>query len=836
MTLPKHARTTLALLTAMLLSTGGCSPAFDDPDTTDHRRSESLHQTPALIDTPTQTTTCRDAGVELGVLRSERWVACQLDLSHLSTGGHTFTQSSDFLANGEVCAELLDLSLELYPSAQGPALAWTSLNDRNIDALFIQGANAGNLYTYRPTVDSDEGVHAPPDGASWADIDNVSFCVERALTAHFSLVPGSVGPYDWHIKKVAAPELLELGPDASGEVDYKVIVSATDIGPREIFVEGVAYITNTTAADAHIESATIEVEGLVGELDCDVNFPHALQSQSGLECTYLLTGFGESQNESIINALLTIEVSDESPTRGARATQSTLLSVPPLDALDRVIVRDGDDIRAPCPFDAQPCIFEYTRTFECPFDQGIDAREARLTDTDQTARAPVKIDCAETDLQGQLLVQTFADASFHGAYVWTIEKSANPALLELGPNASGEVTYTLNVSARDTGESYYVVEGFVRVLNLTEFDAEMADISVMVGQREAIVDCDAPFPITIFAGANRVCAYTIEDIDPTETAVETRVEVTPTSVVGGVIGQGDISYDSRPPESLETVQVRALVDGIEVLDEPCHWQQPCTFEYTRTFSCPLDEGAYFDSAYLPATGQSADARIDVVCEDAEPQGELRIQSAALTSYTRTYRWTIDATARHEQLLLQPGQTTRVDYLAIITGQDHVDSNHLAQGPVYITNPTEFDALIESVTTRAGDTPGSVDCGLSFPYLLQAGRGLECTQTISNLSGNEPRSEVLVKVDPTSEVLGGVSRWNLDWGPPTTHLFRDVTVRAEVEGVRKIEQNCSWDSGCTLQYSASFRSPHDEGPQVSTITIVEPGLEQRVSIDVVCKGH
>ncbi|TXD41161.1 hypothetical protein FRC96_04900 [Lujinxingia vulgaris] len=829
MTMPTHTTLALALLTTMLLC-GGCSPSLDAPD---NRRAESLHATPAPVDAPTDSTTCRDAGVDLGVSRSERWVACRLDLGRLNAGAHTFTQPSDFLANGEVCAELLDIALEHYESAEGPALTWSSLNTRAIDALFIQSTNAGNLYTYRPTVDADEGVHAPLDGASWADIEAVSICVERALNVQFSLVPRSVGPYDWHIAKTASPQLLELDPDASGEVDYEVTVSATHIGPREIVVEGIAYITNTTDAAAHIESATIDVEGRLGALDCGVNFPSLLKPQSGLECTYRVSGLDESLNESTINARLTVDVSDESPTRGASAAQSTFLSVPPPDTLDRVIVRDGDDIRASCTFDEQPCIFEYTRTFACPFDEGVDAREARITEPLQTTTAPVEVRCAETNLEGQLLVQTFAEASFRGPYIWNIEKRADPQRLELAQNASGDVNYTIEVSPQDTGESYHLAEGSVRILNLTDLDADVASVTVSVGERGALADCDASLPLTITAGANHICTFMIPNIDPTETAAETRVEVTPTSPVGGVIDQGTIAYDDRPAEPLETVQVRATLNGFEVLDEPCHWPHPCIFEYSRTFSCPFDEGAHVDSAYLPATGQRAEARVDVICMDAAPQGELRIQSAPLTGYTRTYTWNIHASASPELIALEPGQSAQVDYHAEITGQDHIDHNHIAQGPVYITNPTEFDALIESVSTHAGNTPGNVDCGVSFPYIVPAGRGLDCTQTISNLNGDEPRAEVEVHVSPASPVLGGISRWNLDWGPPTTHLFRDVTVRARVEGVQTVQQLCSWDSGCTLNYSATFNFPEDQGPRVSTVEIIEVGLVDSVTVDVLC---
>ncbi|RDV37846.1 hypothetical protein DV096_12085 [Bradymonadaceae bacterium TMQ3] len=833
MTMPKYAQSMLALLAALHLSTG-CSPALDAPDSDDTRRSESLHQTPVRIDDSPDATTCRDAGATLGVSRSERWVACRLDLSRLSSGLYIFTQASDFLANGEVCAGLLNISLQIYQSTEGPALIWESLNTRTIDGLFIRGSGAGNLYTYRPSVQTDEGVHAPRQGASWADVEDVSFCVERALTTQFSLLPGAVGPYDWHLEKSATPQRLELGPEASGNVTYEVTVSATDIGPREIFVEGIAYLTNTTDADAHIQSASVEIDGRTVALDCGVNFPSVLKSQSGLECTYRLSGFDESVNESTIAALLNVDVSDESPTRGARATQSILLSLPPLDALERVIVRDGDDIRAPCPFDQQPCVFNYTRTFECPFDEGIDEREAHITAPLQTASAPVEVDCAETHQEGQLLVQTFAEGSFHGPYLWHIEKNAAPEAIALGTYESGEVDYTLNVYAEETGESYYVVEGSLRILNLTDVDADVAHVSVKVGEREALVDCNAAFPIAITAAANLICTFTAVDIDPSITVAVARVEATPTSAVGGVVGQSDISYDDRPPSPLESVQVRALVDGVEIFDEACHWQDRCLFEYSRTFSCPLDEGVHLDSAYLPATGQRAEARVDVTCTDATVEGELRIQSAPLTGYTRSYTWAIDGSASHERVPLAPGHSAEVTYHVEVTGQDVVDHDHIAHGPVFITNPHASDALIETVTTRAGDTPGNVDCGVSFPYVLQAGQGLECTQMISGLSGDEPRSELIVRVSATSTILGGVSRWNLDWGLPTTHLFRDVTVRAEVEGVQKLEQTCSWDSGCTFEYSTTFSYPDDAGQQRSTVEVLELELQKDLLVDVVCQ--
>lgn len=70
-----------------------------------------------------------------------------------------------------------DFSVEITvnDTPEGPTVDFES--NLGVDALFVKGGDAGNLYIYDPAATSDEGTHAPvnPNG-KWAGLSHLSFC------------------------------------------------------------------------------------------------------------------------------------------------------------------------------------------------------------------------------------------------------------------------------------------------------------------------------------------------------------------------------------------------------------------------------------------------------------------------------------------------------------------------------------------------------------------------------------------------------------------------------------------------------------------------------------
>jgi hypothetical protein len=68
-----------------------------------------------------------------------------------------------------------EVTITVNDTADGPTVDFES--NLGVDALFVKGGDAGNLYEYDPAETSDDGLHAPanPNG-KWAGLSHLSFC------------------------------------------------------------------------------------------------------------------------------------------------------------------------------------------------------------------------------------------------------------------------------------------------------------------------------------------------------------------------------------------------------------------------------------------------------------------------------------------------------------------------------------------------------------------------------------------------------------------------------------------------------------------------------------
>ncbi len=109
---------------------------------------------------------------------------------------------------------------------------------------------------------------------------------------------------------------------------------------------------------------------------------------------------------------------------------------------------------------------------------------------------------------------------------------------------------------------------------------------------------------------------------------------------------------------------------------------------------------------------------------------LQVTKTAVTSFTRTYDWTIDKSADHSELTLSAGQSHDVAY-EVSLDADYTDSDWAVQGTIRICNPAPVDATITGVSdVVSGVDNVQVSCTFSFPYTLAAGKCVECTYSAS----------------------------------------------------------------------------------------------------------
>jgi len=104
------------------------------------------------------------------------------------------------------------------------------------------------------------------------------------------------------------------------------------------------------------------------------------------------------------------------------------------------------------------------------------------------------------------------------------------------------------------------------------------------------------------------------------------------------------------------------------------------------------------------------------------------ETGGIGEYIETLRWGLEAIVATQTggLVLSPGQVFSVDYTVDLWVESAVKSDFAASGDIVIENPTETDAIVESVVNTVGGIVSEVECEApSFPYILPPDGELLC---------------------------------------------------------------------------------------------------------------
>lgn len=207
---------------------------------------------------------------------------------------------------------------------------------------------------------------------------------------------------------------------------------------------------------------------------------------------------------------------------------------------------------------------------------------------------------------------------------------------------------------------------------------------------------------------------------------------------------------------------------------------------------------------------------------------LSVEKTATTTFTRTFGWTIDKSVNPATWDLFDGDTGTSQWTVAVTKDDGTDSGWAVSGTITIENPSELDAVLESVTDSiSGVGNVTVDCGVgvTFPYDLDEGDSLVCTYSRTLPDGTNRTNTATATLD-TSQVFTGDAA--VTFGAPTT-LVNDTVDVTDTNGE-------SWEDvadDATFNYDETFECGDDEGTHNNTATITQTGQNDSASVTVNC---
>lgn len=313
-------------------------------------------------------------------------------------------------------------------------------------------------------------------------------------------------------------------------------------------------------------------------------------------------------------------------------------------------------------------------------------------------------------------------------FTWDLTKSVTPAMWSMFSGDTGTSEYTITVTKTGFSDSARV-EGSVCVTNAgalsTENLAIVDEVEYKTGsgqyQTLLVQAVDMSAKPVLAPGETYCYPYSITFTPVPGANYRNTAHVTITNHSGhlgeafGPSPKAGFSLPSQPD-----VFVNATVHVLDTNGSSWEFTNTATVTYARTFACGGDAGVHPNTATIAETGQSASAAVTVACY------QLVVAKDAATSFTRTYQWTVDKTADRSVLTLAPGQSFAVNY-AVTANATYTDANFAVQGQISVFNPAPVPALLTGVADVVSPSLGvSVNCGVTFPYLLAAGSTLQCS--------------------------------------------------------------------------------------------------------------
>lgn len=197
-------------------------------------------------------------------------------------------------------------------------------------------------------------------------------------------------------------------------------------------------------------------------------------------------------------------------------------------------------------------------------------------------------------------------------------------------------------------------------------------------------------------------------------------------------------------------------------------------------------GAYSDTGLVAPYGK--DISHVTFCFSDPPAEQLTVTKTAVTSYTRTHKWSICKSVETENgcthegspkiwLYIDGSGDEKAIWTVNVAYGGYDDSDYNVAGVITIKNTGKVDAVITSIEDLLGGTPVTVYCdgdAVTEPcsYNLPAGDTLTCTYTY----GADDRFTGCNIVTVTTEKNTYSASVPIVWGEPTYEVNKEVTIK------------------------------------------------------------
>lgn len=213
-------------------------------------------------------------------------------------------------------------------------------------------------------------------------------------------------------------------------------------------------------------------------------------------------------------------------------------------------------------------------------------------------------------------------------------------------------------------------------------------------------------------------------------------------------------------------------------------------------------------------GGLAPATASAGTDDGKTEAKsLVVHKTVKTSFTRTYKWTIDKKGDKEKLFLKKHRTGTVGY-TVTLAPTYTDSDFKVFGKIHIKNPSDrHSAKIKAVTdvltaTGVPDVSATVRCPDDPPFRLGPGKSVKCFYFAKLPTGAERTNTATVTTESWSKVKGGSATAPVKFLEPTKTVDACVFVKDSRKG--PLGEVCADDAVKAFTYTLTVGPYHHRG--------------------------
>ncbi|KPV54176.1 hypothetical protein SE17_05360, partial [Kouleothrix aurantiaca] len=581
--------------------------------------------------------------------------------------------------------------------------------------------------------------------------------------------------YKWNIAKSADKTSVKIADGSSATFNYTVSV-AHDSGTDSAWkVTGNITVNNPNAfsvsgvsvSDSIDPNATCVVSG--GSTTIAANS----SAVYNYTCTYSQAPAAASQTNTA-TATWTAFGSPSTSASGTAAVNWANATMTLKDGSVSVTDTLGGSLGTVLYTDPSPKTFTYSKTFggvagTCKTYDNTATFTTNDTNTTGSASKTVTV-CVGKDLT----VSKTATASLNRTYKWLIDKSVDDTRIEIAEGGTATFNYTVKVTPDGYTDSDHTLGGTITVNNPNKWQDVTVSVADTLDQGGTCAITESA-PYVVPKNGSLTLHYTCatDGTSTKNTATATWNKATYVTPTGSASGDATVSFATANETNKTITVVDDKTTSTPVtLGTSDYFTGPFEFNYALEKQGVAGEcTGYTNTAKISETGQNDSQKV-TVCVGKD----LTVSKTAESSFTRTYKWSIEKSVDDTQINIAEGGTATFNYTVKVSHDAGTDSALTVVGKITVTNPNNWEDIVVDVTDALDTGACSVTGGTGVT--IPAGKSVVLDYTCASADPAATKNTATATWNkatystPNGTASGSA---NVAFATPTTIVDGSVTV-------------------------------------------------------------